>query len=97
MISLEVIYESYPDARLHRAVVEGPTAREALVNAHDTSHLFLNSEEAKDLTISEMVDVIDYHNGDDDGCDFVYSIKNLNTGDTYYIKSDYILSAEEHQ
>lgn len=86
MISLEVIYESYPDARLHRAVVEGPTAREALINALDTVQLYLQPEEAEDMTISEILDAIDDQNGD--GCAFIYSIKNLNTDETY-LKSEY--------
>lgn len=86
MISLEVIYESYPDARLHTIVSEGYTVKHALINALDTVQLYLQPEEAEDMTISEILDAIDDQNGD--GCAFIYSIKNLNTDETY-LKSEY--------
>lgn len=86
MIGLEVIYESYPDARLHVIVCKGHTVKEALINALDTVQLYLNSEEAEDMTISEILDAIEDQNGD--GCAFIYLIKTLNTDETY-LKSEY--------
>lgn len=86
MVSFEVIYESYPDARLHVKVFKGHTAKEALINALDTVQLYLNSEEAEDMTISEILDAIEDQNGD--GCAFIYLIKTLNTDETY-LKSEY--------
>ena len=86
IISLEVIYESYPDARLHIIVCEGRTVKHALVNALNTVQIYLNSEEAQDMTVSEILDAVGDQNGD--GCAFIYFIKNLNTGETYF-KSGY--------
>ena len=60
--------------------------KHALINALDTVQLYLQPEEAEDMTISEILDAIDDRNGD--GCAFIYSIKNLNTDETY-LKSEY--------
>ncbi len=86
MISLEVVYESYPDLCLHTIVFEGYTVKHALIKALDTVPLYLHPEEAEDMTTSEILNAIDDQNGD--GCAFIYSIKDLNTDETY-LKSEY--------
>ena len=82
MVELKVVYEVYPDGRLAKATCSGGTEKDAFLDVLDTVGLYTYPEEAENWTVEEIIEDIESQNGD--GCDFIYSIKNMNTGKIYF-------------
>ena len=86
MVELKVVYEVYPDGRLTKAICSGETEKDAFLDVLDTVGLYTIPEDAEDWTVEEIINDIESQNGD--GCDFIYSIKNINTGKIYFEYED---------
>ena len=93
-VLLQVVYERYPefDEGIHIAKVRGNTLLEALTKMVDNMQLYFDSDDIEEekMTPEDIIDRINSENGD--GCDMIYQIKNLNTGESYI---DYAIEDEE--
>lgn len=75
-------YDRYSSTGLKRATVSGEGLRYALANMVDHMLLYLDSDQIydEDMTADEIIQSIESSNGD--GCDYIISLINLNTGET---------------
>lgn len=78
MVELNVLYETYPEGELVTSTFSGETEKDALLEMLETVYMYLSSEEAEGLTVDEIIEELTCQNGD--GCDFIYSIKNVTDG-----------------
>lgn len=84
-INLEVSYETYErySRGRHKTIkVSGTNLLDALKNMVDEMQLYLDSDQIdeEEMTPEDIIDEIETSNGD--GCDYIYYIKNLTTGET---------------
>lgn len=82
-VKLQVTYEPYERftrSGVKTAKVSGDDLLSALKKMCDNMTLYLDSEsiEEDDMSAEEVIDSIGRSNGD--GCDFIYSIKDLTNG-----------------
>lgn len=89
-------YERYAQGKLRRANITGSDLLDALKKMVDRMGLYLDSDEIEEegMTAEEVINSIDMSNGD--GCDFIYILKNVDTGEVY-IHSDYDYDDEEQE
>lgn len=91
-ITLEVKFEVYgrygDGGEIITAKVSGEDLRHALMRMVDRMRLYINSEdiEEKNLTVEQILDSISETNGD--GCDMIYHLKNLTTGEVLINEPD---------
>lgn len=91
-VKLQVRYEPYErygsGLKARTATVSGVDLLDALKKMSDNMLLYFDSDDIEDdgYTAEEVLERIEEENGD--GCDFIYYIKNLTTGDTLF-ESDF--------
>lgn len=91
LVKLRVEYEVYTrfgSGGIKRATISGPTLLDALTKMVGKMGLYLLPEEIQERQMSpkDIVEEIKMSNGD--GCDFIFLLKNLSTGETY-IQEEY--------
>ena len=75
-------YKRYQPGRVRRATVSGKDRLDALKKMVDRMGLYLDSDyiEEEGMTADEVIENIEMSNGD--GCDFIFSLQDLTTGET---------------
>ena len=91
-VKLQVTYEPYQryaSSGVKTAKVSGDDLLDALKKMCDNMSLYLDSEyiEEDDMSAEEIIDRISGSNGD--GCDFIYSIKDLTNGKILFEEDGY--------
>jgi len=81
-------YERFGSGQIRKATVSGNTLLDALKKMVDNMQLYLESDmiEEENMTAEQVIEDIAGSNGD--GCDFIFLLKNLTTGEVY-IEEDY--------
>lgn len=76
-------YRRYEQASNRSATVSGATLLDALKKMVDNMLLYIDSDQIEEegWTAEEVLDEIEMTNGD--GCDYIYFLKNLTTGEIY--------------
>lgn len=85
-VVLQVKFQPYTRWEMpsnRHAKVSGPTLLEALKKMADKMRLYVDSEEIEEegWTAEDVLHEIEMSNGD--GCDYIYFLKNLTTGEVY--------------
>lgn len=83
MVKLEVGFEEYPTGNICKDIFEGDTSLEAIKNMCDNMRLYIDSDEIEEenMSFEDVIDAICDCNGD--GCDYIFSLKDLSSGEIY--------------
>lgn len=87
-------YTRYEPGKVYRLVAYGETEKQALLKLIDNIGMYTDSdsvleieeEEQRELSVEEIIDILEGENGD--GCDFIMYLKNRNSGKVY-IENDW--------
>lgn len=91
--TLSVTYKPYrpgEGSRITRRTFKGRDLLDALGNMVDTIGLYFDSDDIADeeMTAEDVISRIESENGD--GCDMIFELKDLTTGQVYISEMDYM-------
>lgn len=82
-------YERYGGGGIKTARISGTNILDALKKMTDKMTLYIDSEyiDEEGMTADEVIEKLRTDNGD--GCDFIYSLSDINSGEVYIDEGDY--------